>query len=203
MIQQQVAQQQRQAPPQQMQPQPPQLDQFKTWDEFNEAKAAYVAEQRSRAVTENILGQFVNGIVQRSQAETQQAHTINLQSKLNKAYTDGPSRFADWDEVVTASDLPVPPMMKEAIGRVHDPAAVVHFLGQNPQIHMRLAQADPTELMRGLGMIEANIYRPKTVSSKAPAPAKAVGARAGTPSAGAYRDDFTPAQHKAWLARQK
>ena len=179
----------------------PDPSQFKTWEEFNRETARYEGRQEAKRLTQSILGDFVSNIVRTAETQKAAQDQQQVRSRIAQAYAEGPTRFADWDDVVTASDMPVPPLLQQAIARSADPAAMAHYLGTNPEVHRKLVSADPMDALRAFGMIEASLKAPVAVKSKAPPPAHPVGGRASS-SPNVYRDDFTPAQHKVWLERQ-
>jgi hypothetical protein len=182
--------------PQEQDPEP-QPNQFTSWDDYTRNVAAWSGRQEARRVTHGQMLNFFSNLteVQRQNAEV--SHQAALNHRIAQATEKAPERIPDWDDVV-ASDLPLTPTIHRAIARAPDPALAMHYLATHPQDHMRLVRMAPEDA----AYVAGQLFAPqRTAISRAPPPARTVGGR--STGANAYRDDFTPAQHKAWYERNQ
>jgi hypothetical protein len=80
----------------------------------------------------------------------------------NKAFAtrviEGAKRYTDWDEVVT-EDVKIPLASADAIRETDDPAAVIYFLGDNPEEVKRLSSLSPAKQAIEIGKIEAALVK--------------------------------------------
>lgn len=197
-----AASQRQQPAPQPAPPQDtaPKREQFADWEQYNQALAVHAAEQASARMLTQTFQQLGHQVKIQQAVQAVQQEQFALNQKLAKALDKAPQRFKDWDDVVVGSDAPLPPSLERALKLSEDPALVAHYLGANPDAHARMLRMSPEQQLYEVGRIVASSS--PTVVSKAPRPAKPVGGnRAGVGSL-EYNENFTPQQHKAWLARQ-
>lgn len=109
------------------------------------------------------------------------AHANSLIDKCNQLAARGGKEFSDWADCLNALNEEVPllgqhsiptPFMQEVLD-ADDPAALVRYLGQNPDIASELADLSPTKLARRLDRIERDMKQ-KPQPSSAPAPIEPV-----------------------------
>jgi hypothetical protein len=176
---------------------PPKQEDFADWQSYNRATVKYEAKQEV-ADTLRALAEYG----QRSQQQTVvQQRAMQLAQKVVKSVENVHTRFRDWDDKVVASNAPMPDSLAHAVAISEDPALVMYQLGTYPQLHARLLQMSPEEQSYYVGRIVSS--PPSAVVSKAPAPGRPVGGARASIGSLEYNDNFTPAQHKAWLARQQ
>ena len=175
---------------------PPEMKDFSDWGEFNRATARYEAKQEARQIVQNQFRDLAVGIAQHQNQSVQQQQRYDIDSRIAQASQKGSEKIPDWDDVVVTSDLPVTDALKYVIAQADDPAIAMHYLATHPNEHMKLVQMDPMRM----AMTAGKMFSANPSISRAPAPARPIGARSTGPTG--YRDDFTPAQHKAWLAKQ-
>jgi hypothetical protein len=193
----------RQQQPQQPQPQPepdtgPKAEQYAKWEEFQEARSAWVAQRAARQESQGQMMQFVGSLLQANKQQAEASRQQALNNRIVESTAKAADAVPDWQDVLDC-DLVVPPVLHEAIARSDDPAMALHYLAKHPEQHRRLMQIQsPTELAFEAGRLFSGGKAPSVVS-KAPPPGKPVGARTTAPSG--YRDDFTPAQHRAWYEK--
>lgn len=124
------------------------------------------------------------------------------QALTNQAWAsqvaEAKSRYADFEAVALAQDVPVSKAMAHLIQTSEAGADVAYFLGQNKALAMEIAQLNPVEAARAIGRIEATLTTPRPrTSTNAPepiAPVKGV--------AGATKDPgkMSFAEYQAWRA---
>jgi len=133
--------------------------------------------------------------------------------KANSIANDGEKRFAGEFKAALATVVEEagqlfdqkgrPTSLGDAILDAEDPAALLHHLGQNPDLAAELSGLSPAQLGRRIGRIEASMATkppPKPVS-KAPEPARPIGATRGTPNLADMDMDAYVAARKAQGAR--
>jgi hypothetical protein len=148
--------QQPQAPQQQVGP--PQIEQFESYDDYEEAKIAWVVEQR---------------LSQARQLEQRQSTLRTYEER------EGALRAArpDFDNVVRDPSLPITPLMAEMIRESDVGPEVAYHLGTNRQEAQRIAFLPPHRQAAELGRIEAALTKAPMASAKPipPAPPPTVG----------------------------
>ena len=177
----------------------PLRDNFKSWEDWQAALTRHNAAVESRQVVRAELGQFAEAMLNLQQQEMERIRQGQLQQNIRKAIAEGEKKIPDWKEAVVESELPMTAPIYNALASVPNADRVMHHLATHPDEHMELTRLTLPEVERRIGFIAGSLQGPPA-PSKAPAPAKPVGGRA-TPSQLAYSEDFTPAQHKQWLAR--
>jgi hypothetical protein len=136
---------------------PPTSDQFETWEEFEQARDAYVI---NRAKTE-----FVREIQEQSRRQEAAKTQETFQQKLAAAETDDP----DIRATVKSVGSMVSPLIAELVVGSEMGIDLVRYFDQNPKEAMRLSRLMPLEAAKAMGMIETQIkLKPK------PEPAKKV-----------------------------
>ena len=158
---------------------PPKEADFPDPIEFAAAKAIWGAEQRVRE-------REANGAGEAAMAAKQQAEEITQleRAALVEAWTaqveDARGRYADFDAVARAKDLPVTPAMGDIIMTSDNGPDVLYFLGQNRALAAQIAAMHPVEAARAIGRIEATLTLPKPrTETNAPAPISPVRGSAG------------------------
>ena len=155
----------------------PQRGQFDDYEKFIEARAEWRAE---KAVERRMSQQTQQWDQQRQQGEVQrqaQAIASDFQRKL----AEGRKSIPDFDEVIAdASDVQVGNAFP-AIATSDNPAALMVYLGKNPDVAARLSTLPPVLAAREIGKLEAKLVTPPQVS-KAPSPGKPVGSKPGSAS---------------------
>lgn len=136
--------------------------------------------------------------------------------RANSIASDGEKSFPDFGEKVRAvmDELPLfdakgaPTPAMEAIYDAERPAALLHYLGEHPDIAAELADLTPVRQARRIALIERDLPAPKTADaakppspvSKAPAPLKP-----GRPSSTSVKSpgDMSDAEWAAWKEEQR
>ena len=155
----------------------PQRSQYDDYEKFIEARAEWRAD---KAVERRMAQTTQQWDYQRQQAEVQrQAQSIatDFQRKLE----EGRKTIPDFDEVIAdAADVQVGNAFP-AIATSDNPAALMVYLGKNPDVAARLAMMPPVLAAREVGKLEAKLQSGPQVS-KAPSPGKPVGSKPGSAS---------------------
>lgn len=155
-------QRQQEQPKQQTQAQSgePQLEQFEKVQDYVKAVARWELEQE-------------RAVVQQRQADQQAAVTA---SKVEKIFAQA-EQLGGFDREEFAA-LPVSDAMAATIIDSEAPAAIVHYLSQNPDDAERIAQLSPARQAAEIGKLEVKLSaKPVVQASKAPPPAKLPGSR--------------------------
>jgi hypothetical protein len=97
---------------------------------------------------------------------------------------DAKTRYADYDAVARAPDVPVSAAMADLIVTSEQGPDVLYFLGQNRALAAQIAQMSQVEAARAIGRIEATLQAPKPrTETHAPPPIAPVrGAARATPN---------------------
>ena len=175
----------------------PKMEKYSDWGKYNADLAKWAGRQEAKQYVQREFVNLAQGIAQHQWATQAQAEQYQVDARLAQASQKGAEKLPDWNDVVVTSDLPVTEPLKYAIAQADDPAMAMHYLATHPNEHMRLVNLPPFQLALVAGKMFAGT-NPNI--SRAPPPGRPVGARTSGPTG--YRDDFTPAQHKAWLAKQ-
>jgi len=149
----------------------PKPDQFKSYEEFLEARAEWKAEQR--------VGTLLGELRETAQRQAGQAENEKLQSQWEKRVTDAMTTYDDFEEVALSPEVPISEPMMAAILRSPKGADVAYHLGKNRELAAQIAGLDPIGAAIRIGEIAATITKPAPKkTSDAPAPISPVGGRA-------------------------
>ncbi len=147
----------------------PSRDQYETYEEYLEARAAYRAEKAVETRMQAIERQRQEQAEQARLAETQRAWS----SRLAKAAESIPD-FAD--VVGNATEVEMTPVMKQVIVESDVGPNIAYFLAQNPAEAARIAALSPARQAAEIGKLEDRVTKPAKASS-APEPIRPVGGR--------------------------
>ncbi len=147
--------------------------------EFAAAKAIWGAEQRLTEREAKNAGEAakaaedkVEAISQRERAVIAEAWTVQV--------AEAKARYADFETVAMANDLPVTKSMGELIMTSDQGPDVLYHLGQNRALAAQIAAMNPVEAARAIGRIEATLTTPKPrTETNAPPPISPVRGSAG------------------------
>lgn len=150
------------------------------------AERALIAEQRLAQYEAQRPQQSEEAPVVDERAIVEKAREIarvtRVAEQSNTVYASGKKDFPDFDDALQAVIAEAGPLIDKsglptALGQVvleaDAPHAVLHYLGNNPDIAAELADLSPTQMARKMARIEADLSaKPKT--SAAPTPLKPV-----------------------------
>lgn len=186
----------RQAPQAETKPQPsegePKADQFKSYEEYLEARAEWKAEQR----VEKRLGE----LREKAQRQAGQAEQEKLQAQWEKRVADAITTYDDFEEVALSPEVPISEPMMAAILRSPKGADVAYHLGKNHDLAAQIAGLDPISAAIRIGELAASLSRPTPKKTTgAPPPISPVGGRASTSK---DPSQMTDAEFAAWRRDQ-
>lgn len=140
------------------------------WSTRTATKVAMAEAEKQRLESEANTKREVE---EKSQREATEALQKTWQTKREKAVEE----FPDYSEVAERDDLSITIPMAHAILNAENGPAMAYHLGKNPEEAARIAALSPPLQVFELGKIAAELARPKTNVSRAPAPIRPVGNR--------------------------
>lgn len=175
--------------------QPPKREDYANQDDYLAARAAFSSlsamdDRQKRELQEEAARQTqaLQGISQREQQEMAQNWADQT--------ADAKTRYADFDQVVSAPDLTITQQMARIITTSDVGADVAYYLGTNKAEAARIAQMSDIDMGRALGAIEARVSVPKVkTQTTAPDPVKPVRPKA---TAQKRPEDMTVAEFNKW-----
>lgn len=172
----------------------PRLEQFKTYDEFVDAKAAWKAEQIVAAKLDEFQRNNLQTFEQRNQQERAAHAAQQFDHALSAVEKDGAAKFKDFAEVV-ANGPKLGPQVGTMVLQTEAPAEISYYLAKNPEHGIAIASMHPLAAMREIGKLEAQ-FTSKRVTS-APPPPTTVGQSSKATSG--LSDELSA---KEWYARR-
>jgi len=176
-----LTEQRSQAAPQQAAPQgdeEPKREQFESYEDYVEARAAYKAEKRALEAVDKRL----QAEAQRRQNESAQQTAREQQAQWNKSLEAARKKYDDFDDVTDNEDIIVTPKMGEAIKDSPIGPDLVYHLGKNPDEAHRIAALPAREQYAEMVLLERTVRDAKPApkkASNAPEPINPVGGNAG------------------------
>lgn len=174
---------------------PPKAEDFDDHDSYLVALGTYHA---ARQMSDRDTFQFETEAQEREAAA--KAARDAAQQEIAQGWAaqvaDAKSRYADFEAVAQAPDLPVTETMAEVIASSDLGADIAYHLGKHRDIAGQISQMSPIEQAVQIGRIEATLSLPKpNTQSQAPDPVTPVKAR-NTGSKDPSK--MTMAEYKAW-----
>lgn len=170
----------------------PKADQYKSYEEYLEARAEWKAEQR----VEKRLGE----LRETAQRRAGQAEQEKLQAQWEKRVGEALATYDDFEEVALSPEVPISEPMMNAILRSPKGADVAYHLGKNLDLAAQIAGLDPISAAIRIGEIAASITRPTPKKTTgAPPPINPVGGSARTTK---DPSQMTDAEFNAWRREQ-
>jgi hypothetical protein len=147
--------------------------------EFAAAKAIWGAEQRLTEREARNASEAAEA-AEAKVKEIGQRESAIIASAWTAQVADAKGRYADFDQVALANDLPVTNAMGELIMTSDAGPDVLYHLGQNRALAAQIAAMNPVEAARAIGRIEATLSTPQPrTETKAPNPINPVRGSAG------------------------
>lgn len=147
--------------------------------ELSAARAIWKADQRR-------VERFVKEAETEAAEARKQASDIDqkerqaLRLSFEAQVEDAKTRYADYDAVARAPDVPVSDAMADLIITSEVGPDVLYHLGQNKAVAAQIARMSPVEAARAIGRIEASLHAPKPrTETQAPPPIAPVRGPAG------------------------
>ena len=174
---------------------PPRLDQFDSWDEYQQANVAYAAKIARQELRREIESE--REAERQKQAREAEHATVQTWNDRKAAAAE---KYADFEEVLGDSDAPMTIDMRQAIIESDMGADIAYWLAKNPTRAKEIAGMSPVRQIAAIGRVEAELSVPKPkVTTQAPPPITPAGSKAK-----AERDpsQMTDAEFAAWRKRQ-
>lgn len=176
MARQQQPQQERQQPAAKGNEEPPKLNDFDDYEKYLSAKFRYEAKQ-AYAEQKRLDEENATKAQHQRQVHEQHQKLIEKQSALRKMTEAAEKKYPDfYDKVFNQPDLPITPIIGEAILESEMGQDVAYYLGTHPAEAERLAKLSPTAALREFGKIEAALSKQQ---SSAPPPINPLNAKKG------------------------
>ena len=187
-----VARLQEQSKPQPQPADAPKREAYEDYESYIEARAEWKAEQaaeRKLSAAEKARAE--------SHAKAQEEQQARAFSEAREAALDrGSELYEDFEEVVSAEDLHITPVMADALLTSKQGHDVWYHLGKHPEAAEKIAAMHPVQQIYELGKLEASLSGGKATSG-APKPTKPVTARGSTSNA--LSDKLSTAE---WMKRR-
>lgn len=171
----------------------PKLENFQNYDEYIEARAAYIAERK----VQDTLSQH-NQRLEMERAQAAQRQTVeSWNQKVAKATAELP----DFADVVGSSNLPMPDHVKAMVMQSDVGPKLAYYLASHPDEAEQIANQHPLAAVRSLVRIEDKISSEKSAkkATDAPAPITPVGSKAKAEKA---PEDMSYSEFSEWRRKQ-
>lgn len=179
----------------------PQREQFASYEDYIEARADWKAERRATQAQHALLTQLARA----AQAQQAQQQGSQLAGQFQSRLAEGRKEFSDWDATFDgdAADLPVSQAATAAIVHSENPAAVMYWLGKNPDALRKLNSMPLVQAAIEVGRIAESSSKGRGTPnlSRAPKPGNPANVRGGTP--GGYRDDMPMDEFVAMRSKRR
>lgn len=138
----------------------PKREAFESYEDYVEAKAAFVAEQK---VMQTIKAREEEESKRKQESASRETWT-NWETRKETAR----DKYADFDEVIN-QDIPITTAMQQAIMESDMGPDVAYYLGTHPEEAERISKLSHARQLLEMGKLEIKASEPKKPSS-APAP---------------------------------
>lgn len=166
-----IAQLASQRQPQQTSDSVPGRDQFDSYEDFLDAKAAHTAKAESARLFE----QYGKQQQERQQAENQHREARDSMQQYQQRAAVLAKELPDFAEVMEGADaVQVPQYIGEALKRMEDGPRIAYHLIKNPSLVVSLQGDNPMQQLIALGEISASLKTTPKVSTASP-PGKPAG----------------------------
>lgn len=170
----------------------PQREQFGSYEEFLEARAAWRAEKAAEAKVQKALEDV--------RKKTDEERTSGDREKIAKAWNaqieKARDELDDFDEVTAESEAPITQAMSEAIIESEHGARIAYHLAKNPAEAERISKLPKSKQAAEIVKLEEKLAKPpQKQTTKAPDPITPVGQKAEV-----HKDPakMTQAQFNEW-----
>ena len=149
----------------------PTLDKFDNFEDYMAARVAYEAEK------------VVDGRLSKAQQMEAERRAQYEQHRVMSSWQDRQvaaiEKYADFEEVVGESDVPISREMGQAIVESDVGTDIAYYLAQNPDEAKRIASLSPIRQIAEIGKLEDRVSKPAAKAlTKAPEPITPTGSRA-------------------------
>lgn len=145
----------------------PQIEDFETWDAFDDAHKAWEKKQ-GKAPEKPAEKPKEQSAATPEPSEEMKAAAVAMKPSFDAARQAHP----DFDQVIGADDLAMPEEVALLIADTDNPGEVAYWLGMNKAEAKRIAGLSPIKQVKAISEIEAKLKEapPSRKISKAPAP---------------------------------
>jgi hypothetical protein len=142
----------------------PKLENFRTIEEFTDARADWRERQRQKAKPKDERPSAS------AEPETRGLPPA-IEAERRHLFDEGAEKYADFEEVFADESLPVTPAMGHYILESDQRVELAYHLGKTPREAARISRLSPVRQIAELARIEDKLVsRPKVKPSAAPAP---------------------------------
>ena len=170
--------------------QPPKVEDFKTLDEYLDARDKYVESKRPGKEAKPDDGKNAE-------------YGRQLEAARQDLFSAGSEKHEDFVDLVTSDNVKITPVMRDAIFELDDldiQVDATYYLAQNPKEALRISKLSPMRQVQEIGKLEVKITSapPPKQPSKAPAPIAPVGSNAVSDSMPKDSDDT-----ETWIKKER
>lgn len=161
----------------------PKREQFNSYEEFIEARAAYKAEK----VAEEKARKIIDESRKKSEQERTQSEQAEVNAKFDAHYQKAADEIEDFEDVMSDQESvaslgrvfgPSKHLMTQAIIEAGDKGPLIlYHLAKNPAEVERIAKLSPAKQVAAIVALEEKVAKPAKQPSKAPEPIRPVGTR--------------------------
>lgn len=150
----------------------PLIDNFDNFDEYVAAKAEYIAKRQ--------IEQAMTAREREQQAERHRMEQAKIAESWGKKLAKATEEIPDFEEALQSSDLPMTPVMRQAIMESDIGPKLAYHLATHPEEAIALSGMSEIGVVRALGRLEERLsgQKPEIVTTNAPKPIVPVGTRA-------------------------
>lgn len=145
-------------------------------------------EDFSRAMAENAVREVGADILARQASQAQERAMRAAQEAWTEATAEFRQKVPDFDAVAHNPNLPVTPVMADAIRESGRGAEIAYYLGKNPEEAAKIAALPPVSQATAIARLESRIGAATNSFTKAPQPVTTLSGRSG--SAGKPLEDM-------------
>ena len=144
---------------------PPKIEDFRTIDEFLDARDQYRDKLREQKAPNTDKGADPQ----------QQRYQEAVKAATDDLFSAGAEKYEDFEEVVRDDSVKITPAMRDAIFELDDldtQTELAYYLGKNPKEALRISRLSPIRQVSAIGKLEATLStKPAPVKRPSAAPA--------------------------------
>ena len=177
---------------------PPVESEFEDYSEYVAAKAVWRYAQETHSREADAVGSEVEE-AQRKLDQIGQTEKRLIQESFAAQVADARTRYADFDAVVTAPDVPISQEVVDIVSQSDVGADVAYRLASNKALAAEISAMTAIEAARAIGRLEASVTAPRSrTTSTAPDPISPVKGKA---TASKDPAKMSMAEYKSWRAK--
>jgi len=175
----------------------PRKEDFDDYDKFMEAK---ISHEVKKART-----QWETDVEKKSSETAHQQRMTGLQKKIQ----EGIRKYADFEEVAMAPEVPITPVIVDILAESEIPHEVAYYLGRNRAEAIMISHMTPIQAARAIAKIEVEIAKAGNAPPQNPNPPKITGAPPPINPVGSANpvtkdpEKMSPREFDDWLFNQQ